>query len=150
MSDERAQDQDSAAKTHYRVKNEQGQVMYEGDDLSAATKALTAGATLEEVEGSAVPTDEPGAGYTPAFGAELASILDRAGPGSVFEKEPNGWRVRYVTPGGTVIAVGGTSISDALASHGLHRAPESHDKRKAPPDQRGVPTLVIPAATKTN
>ena len=47
----------------------------------------------------------------------LLAILEKAGPGSVFEKTATGWTVKYVD-GGTQIVVQGPTIADALASHG--------------------------------
>lgn len=47
----------------------------------------------------------------------ITAILEAAGIGSVFEKAPHGWTVKYVQ-GGTVIHVQGATIPDAIASHG--------------------------------
>jgi hypothetical protein len=58
--------------------------------------------------------------------AHVLDALEQAGVGSVFEKTPTGWRVKWVD-GGTVVNVEGATIVDALASHGaqvLHLTPD--------------------------
>lgn len=49
--------------------------------------------------------------------ADVLDALEKAGVGSVFEKTPIGWNVKWVD-GGTVIHVQGATITDALGSHG--------------------------------
>lgn len=72
---------------------------------------------------------------------DTESAMQACGVGSVFERVPHGWKVKFVD-GGTQVFVEGATIAEALASHGtqvvhpVKEVPqgivevESHDQRE--------------------
>lgn len=114
MADEkRSPDQDAAMEAALLAGTLPAADRRHPDDVTLIGELQTRLATLErEAEAAAVVVPAP------VEDATLV-ILDKAGVGSTFTKEATGWRISFVTPGGTALLVSGATMAEALASHGL-------------------------------